>query len=430
MREIPWGILWIVLWCALRPPAADAGELPLDRFGRLVTIEEAIDRTVESDAAVRRALVRLQGEKAKLDLKQAQFFPEVKGDTFAGFASGESGRLAFLNVRIEQPLFEGGRRLYEKRKQAVRLQMSESELAITKLNLALEVRLIYSKLLHEKEMVRLIQDVRNQVSVSYEKAKTLFDQALITRAQLIEAEVLNEKTKQALLLHKEKQDYLQEVLSRALGMGPGEALELEPLGELPRLHEAIDDYLRGAHDDPAYRLQDLRVREKELEKKALGAKRWPSLMLTGGWEVNRDVYVDFNRAVIGLKGSWNIWDFGRLHAQMKAAESEIEEAKWQRIIQAREKEKRVRELFHEARIARGDIALREKFLASRSEDYKNLKTKQIAGETDEKDALSGFLDLESAREAMLEAVTQFRVLAAKLERESALLGVEMRGEIQ
>jgi len=57
-----------------------------------------------------------------------------------------------------------------------------------------------------------------------------------------------------------------------------------------------------------------------------------------------------------------------------------------------------------------DLDVREK-----QEQFKNERTRLVAGEKAEAESLEAFLTLESARSAQIEAATDYRVLASKLE---------------
>jgi outer membrane protein TolC len=122
---------------------------------------------------------------------------------------------------------------------------------------------------------------------------------------------------------------------------------------------------------------------------------------------------------VGIEGKWNIWDFGRLGSKIRAKEQEIEETKWAEDIRIREHEKEIRRLFHEARALRQKIRMTDAFLKENEESYKNEKTRLVTGGKGAGELLDSFIALEEARSAAVQAVAEYRVQIARLERTRA-----------
>ena len=133
-------------------------------------------------------------------------------------------------------------------------------------------------------------------------------------------------------------------------------------------------------NDPLYKITGLQIQEKEFEKKMLRAERWPTLNLAAKWDLNRDIYVHTDRVMAGVSGKWNIWDFGEARGtQIHAKEHEIEEKKWEGVIEVRDHENEIRKNFHEIRATREKVRLSESLVRECEELYKNEKTKSVAG---------------------------------------------------
>ncbi|MFH0985071.1 MAG: TolC family protein, partial [Candidatus Omnitrophota bacterium] len=177
-------------------------------------------------------------------------------------------------------------------------------------------------------------------------------------------------------------------------------------------------------NDPLYKLTGLQIQEKEFEKKMLRSERWPTVNLAAKWDLDRDVYVHTDRVMAGVSGKWNIWDFGRLGAQIHAKEHEIEEKKWEGVIEVRDHENEIRKHFHEIRATREKVRLAETLVREREELFKNGKAKSVVGERGASELMDSFVALEEARTQHLEAVTECRILFAKLGRKIAFGGIE------
>jgi outer membrane protein TolC len=205
-----------------------------------------------------------------------------------------------------------------------------------------------------------------------------------------------------------------------VGIGEGEVLELQTYGSIQEVESGLESFLGASREtDPVYKEGSLMILAKQQEKRSLQAERFPQLSLSTRWNSVRDVYVDTNRVIVGIEGKWNIWDFGRLGSKIRAKEQEIEETKWAEDIRIREHEKEIRRLFHEARALRQKIRMTDAFLKENEENYKNEKTRLVTGGKGAGELLDSFIALEEARSAAVQAVAEYRVQLARLERTRA-----------
>lgn len=419
--------LLIVLMAEVNARAlmADQAEfLAPDQFGSLVSLEEAVQRALKNEAEVKRAFARLKKEESLYKGSISEFLPKLSTEIFQAAATGERKSVTYLDAGVEQPLFQGGKILAGKRKHKVRMQGEELKFEGTRLDVELAVRILYVQVLKEKELTRIAQNQVKELSLEQERIKHLVDKEILPRYDFFRVETLLESAKHSLVKHKETYDYLFGVLRETVGVKEDESLDLEPPSDFPELEEDVFSYLDIARKhDPVYRLKDLRIQEKTFEKKELQADRFPHISLAAKWNRSRDVFVDTDRALVGIQGTWNIWDFGRLGNKIKAKSYEIEESKWTGEIEVREHEKEIRKFFHEARAAFQNIRLAEALVRERKEIYKNEKTKLVAGEKGSGELVDSFIALEEAKNRQVEAVMQYRILLARLERNTAFQAI-------
>lgn len=400
-------------------------EVPRENFGGLLTLDEAISRTLQEDAKVKAALERLEREKSLYKGAQAEFFPKFGTRFFGAVATGDSRTVGFFDTFIEQPLFEGGKSVFNKKKQKTRVESEALRFEEAKLDLNLDVRILYAGVLEEKELTWIAQVEVKELSGTQERVAALFKKEVIPASELMRVETLLQKAKTELVKHKEAYDYSLALLEETVAIDARESLDLEPLSKIPELSEDAGTYLEISRErDPVYKIAGLEIQEKEFERKMLRSERWPTINLAAKWDLDRDIYVKTDRVMTGISGTWNIWDFGRLNAQIHAKEHEIEQKKWEGIIAVREHEDEIRKLFHEIRAVREKIRLAETIVREREELYKNEKTKSVAGEHTASNLMDAFVALEEARTQNLEAVTECRILFSKLGRKLAFNGVE------
>ncbi len=400
--------------------AASIDPVSVDDYGSLLSLNEALSRTLESDARVKEAAERLEKEKSLYKSKRAEFFPKVSTDLFQAVATGAKKNLTYFDTSITQTLFQGGKLRAEKARQETRVKQEELRLEEVKLDLKLNTEVLYAQALQEKELTRLTQYQVKELGKYYQVVKALREKELVTNYDLLHVETLFAKSKQGLVKHKESYDYLIGFLKILLGINDSEALELEPLKDVPGLEEDLHAYFDSAKQDPIYRIKELQVAEKGFEKRSLQADRYPHFGIVAKTDVSRDVSMDTNRFVLGVAAKWDIWDFGRLGNQIHAKDHEIEETKWAGKAEIQEKERKIRKLFHTARALKEKIRLSETLISEREEGYKNEKVRIIAGDKGTEEALDSFLALQQAYGAQVSAMTEYRIAVSTLKRQAAL----------
>jgi len=388
--------------------------------GEILSINEAVSNALKDASEIKRALARLGKEAALYKGTLAEFFPKLKADVQAGAATGDRTFLSYLDTGIEQPIFQGGKAVAEKRRQSAVCEIEKLRLEEVKLDLELAVRVLYAQVLAEKELTRIAQGEVKELTAECERIKKLSGKEMLPHLEAFKVEAHLESVKHSLVKHKETYDYLLTVLRETVGIGEGEVLELQTYGTIQEVESGLESFLSASREtDPVYKEGSLKILAKQQEKRSLQAERFPQLSLSTRWNSVRDVYVDTNRVIVGIEGKWNIWDFGRLGSKIRAKEQEIEETKWAEDIRIREHEKEIGQLFHEARALRQKIRMTDAFLKENEENYKNEKTRLITGGKGTGELLGSFIALEEARSAAVQAVAEYRIQMARLERTRA-----------
>ncbi len=409
------GLVAVVLTASVSAQAAES--VVLRPSGELLSIDEAVSNALKDSSEIKRALARLGKEEALYKGTLAEFFPRIKADVQAGAATGERTFLSYLDTGIEQPIFQGGKAVAEKKRQNAVCEIEKLRLEEVKLDLELAVRVLHAQVLAEKELTRIAQGEVKELTAECERIKKLSGKEVLPRLEAFKVEAHLESVKHSLVQHKETYDYLLTVLRETVGIGEGEVLELQTYGSIQEVESGIESFLDASREtDPVYKEGSLMILAKQQEKRSLQAERFPQLSLSTRWNSVRDVYVDTNRVIVGIEGKWNIWDFGRLGSKIRAKEREIEETKWTEDIRIREHEREIRRLFHEARALRQKIRMTDAFLKENQESYKNEKTRLVTGGKGAGELLDSFIALEEARSAAVQAIAEYRIQMARLER--------------
>jgi outer membrane protein TolC len=378
-------------------------------------VDELVSRILQDDASVRLATERYEKERALFQARRADLFPVLKTELFEALSTGEKTFLTYFDTAIEQPLFEGGKRLALKEEAEARTEKERLRVILTKRELEAFVRSTYARAIGEKELTEIAQEKVRVFKDLHEKEKKNYDQGLITKEKLLMRETKFFDAKRSLVMHKESLDYLLSVLQEMAGLSRGNALALEPIGDFPEMRPRFHFYLSKFGENPIYLIRRLNEQEKEFELQALKAERFPKLAVSARWKVNRDVFVDTNRGMIALTGKWNLWDFGRLSHEIEAKRHELEETRLEGVIETQRKERALRLAYHEARAAREKIRLEQALLKEREESFKNAKAREVAEAGSSQEAADSFAALEEAKEGYVQAITEYRLLLIRLE---------------
>ncbi|MBI4397807.1 MAG: TolC family protein [Candidatus Omnitrophica bacterium] len=405
--------------------------LPAGQFGELLTLEEALERSLHGHFGMKGAVARFRKERAILYARRAEFFPKLHAEYYGAFSSNGLKPVGYADLVLEQPLFQGGKSVQEVKRQKARLQINKQKINESRFDIELEIRLIYIQLLREKELIRLAQNQEREISVEKKKFKELVQGGFFAAPKLMHIKTLYEKAKVELVKHKENYDYLVFILKDMTGLTDKETLEIEPRDETLEFSEDVQFYIdRARENDPMYRIKSLEIKEKEFEKKSLEANRWPTLSLTVKGNVLKDEYVDTRRVLAGVEGKWNIFDFGRLGGEIKAKQYETEEIEWEGKLEVQKKERMIRELFHEAKTLKEMVRLRLMEEKEAGAIYKNKRIRIIAGEEAMSSLVDSYIALQEKRMAKIDAVSQLQITLLYLDRASGGFGVSgPKGEV-
>ncbi|MGH9428636.1 MAG: TolC family protein, partial [Terriglobia bacterium] len=297
-------VLFIIL-LTLRSPSRGFAEEGSVEPRTLLSLQEILRRALRDHAQVKRAEARLEKEEALLRAMKQGFFPKLASNLYMAGVTQDDRGIIFWTNEVRLPLFEGGRRIHEKRKKGIQVREEKLLLEETRQKVAYELKTLYITALKEEELARLAQGWVEESQRLYTAMKTLSEKELLTREELLRWDALVHSSQQELSKHKEALDYSQALLSELAGIPEGERIGLEPLAGVRLENQdfhALRDELRK--ENLLYEIARTRVEEKEEETQVLRAERWPRLGLSTRYNLARDTFVDQSRFEFGAVGTW------------------------------------------------------------------------------------------------------------------------------
>jgi len=158
--------------CSL-PHLAAAKDIEAVGAGTLLTLSDALARSLQNDLRVKASIERLGKEEALYQGSLKEFFPKLTADGFASFASGDKHFVSLLDAGISEPIFRGGKTVFEKNRQKAVFEAEKLKVEETKLDLELGLRTLYAEVLREKELTRIGQEKVKVIEREEEKAKAV-----------------------------------------------------------------------------------------------------------------------------------------------------------------------------------------------------------------------------------------------------------------
>lgn len=386
--------------------------------GIKVNFDSVIERVLLDHAQIRRARARLEREEALLRAVKRGFFPKLQTEIFAAGTSEASSRgVLFWTFGLRVPIFEGGRRIHEVKKQSLRVLEEKEHSRQEERELIYQIKTIYINTLKEMELVRLAQGWVREADRYWKTMKVLHDNELMGEEEFLKSVSLRQAARLELLKHKEAMDYGESLLSELMGLGPGERLRLEAFETIPHENYPLKTGLEKMRKEhPLYEILDLKIKELGQEKKMLGSDRFPKLSLVTRFNAAQDNYLDQNRFEFGIMGTWNIWDFGVLGSQMKAKEAEVKEAQAEKELEIHKLEHDLRKLISARRVSLRKIKMTKSLREEKLKEYENQKTRFIVGEKSGFEILDSFAMLTKVQMEFVSAISDYRLIQAEIQK--------------
>jgi outer membrane protein len=282
--------------------------------------------------AERQPSLDLEGETGYLEGKAVTPFSALAGVTEEGTEQRRvSGGYYQAIVGLEVPLVKEGT-LYGYPSGSVRqaqLKIAEEDWQqrVLRLQVAWKVTEVYVQVLKHRKAVQSHETIVASLEEGYRLAQSRFQQQLISRNELLSAEVRSATAKRDLALSRLNLQKSQRLLVSAMGLEQAEAVNIQDLQEAPTPLPPLDTLVARARQvHPELKARQFRVQGGVEEVKRIQSERYPTLSLT-----SRYAFVDNfegrlnDQWVAALKVKVPIFDFGLLRKKADVARARVAE---------------------------------------------------------------------------------------------------------
>jgi len=295
-------------------------------------LEEAINSALQSHPTVNQQKEKTYELRFKIDESWIDFFPHLAAST--SYTDFENENFRNWNVKLRYPLFEGGRVVYEYRKNEALSKTAEAYVEIVEQKLILNVKLAFVNLLLEKKLLEAAHNEKNNFSKLFSIAESLFSAGKIPRSDLIRIKAKLLESEGVIIEEERKRDVAQSVLLLLLSRDQREEIEVEPL-----ITHVIDESM--SLDESLELARALRPEWREFHEKERGLESelglaksdyWPRIYIDGqyGGSNNPLDHMGMRNSFDGLDEFWSVgvnievdfWNWGKAKTRVRQAESQ------------------------------------------------------------------------------------------------------------
>jgi outer membrane protein TolC len=305
------GLVMALAVVSLASTPADAQPASLPRVDGTLTMEQAVDLTLQRNLRVKAAGADAQTMESMRREALAPFWPQLSANgylvdqrmapnvyTSAGTTMARnyqvfnSDQHRDVNVTAMYPIFSGGRDYYAYRAASRRADAGREMFRGTEVDVAMQTRLDYIAALREAENVRVSEDLLRDVDERLRVARQMFDAGRIPRYYLLrdEAERANAVQMQAMAQSRAEQALV--ALKTTLGIDLASSVTLVDRLEVTGASLSVDEGVREARArHPELRAAAKQREAAEADVRSAYGSYWPqvsaSYMYDWGWSRDR-----------------------------------------------------------------------------------------------------------------------------------------------
>lgn len=445
-RMIRTGWIAVIVWTVILTGVGGAQEV-----GAPLTLEESIAIALRQSVAVRSAREGVSAAEARRKEAFTAFLPKLSTsynytrlneDPFVRLAppmgavitGTENNHTWSLDAR--QPLFTGGRVTANYDIQRLGVDASRQEELGAVQDTVLEVKRSYFTILKAKRLVGVARQSVEQLEAQRDLAKSFYEVGIVPRNDYLQAEVRLADGMQGLVRAENR---LLEAMARfntVLRRPIDAPAEVEDILDYSPDDRPFERCLQTALENrPEIRLYAARVEQAEKKVKVAQSEFYPSLNVVGSYQrygdspdLSGSKYRDPENWSVAAVATWDLWEWGRTKyardatvSQEKQARNALEGVRDQVALEVKNAWLAVKE-------AEKLIAVTEKSTEQAEENYRINQERfreQVSRMTDVLDALTL---LTVARASRSNALSDYRIAQAALERAMGVIWKEEAGQ--
>jgi outer membrane protein TolC len=314
------------------------------------TLREAVHFAVENNPDARMAVSRIEGARAAIAMEKSAFYPQLsfessysqtnnpmysfgnilnQGAFTPNIDFNEPGRTDDLNasIRLGYRLYNGGRDVAGLKAAKSQKVASRWEFDAVRAQLALEVVRTFNHIVQAEEIVKTQQGALKAISASLAVAQARYEEGVLLKADLLDLEVQQSKSREDLIQAKHNLDVAQKVFRNLLGL-KGETVAVDEESSHAQEIPPTSDYEQRAELKSANAM----IRAAEARVRQARGGYYPSIDSYVGYSVDKGWETDGsgNSWQAGIRLNYNLFDGRRTSAEVARATAKLSEAREQK----------------------------------------------------------------------------------------------------
>ena len=431
-----------------RPASAE------DAPRRRLTIEECIDLGVNASKGLHASGMRVAASEAKAKEANAARLPTLKfGAGYTRLSQVPPFEVSLpilptkfvvsqnyfnnylIKIGLQQPLFTGFKLESAADMARFNMKAAEQDMAMDRADLVYDIRAAYWNLYQAREFVKVVDESEAQIQAHLSDVKNMFDQGLMTRNEVLRAEVQLSNVRLARIDAGNAVEMAGVVLNSLLGLPLDTEVALateisDPAGREDPLAQSSEpaadpESLAAEAQDvrPDVKAMELRIKASEAGVKAAKAGWYPQVFLSGNYYdmrpnsrllPARDKF--YSTWDVSLNISMDLWNWGTTARQTQQARAQLAQTadalgqmKDAVAIEVRQCWLNLRKSREKIAVGRASVAQAEENLRVTTERFKE-------GVALNADVLDAEVALLQARTNLTQSLVDMELARARLEK--------------
>ena len=407
-----------VLWAAKPLSLSDCLKLALTQYPRL----KALAAQRRAREALYQAAKKDLWPRLSLGYRYTRFRDRQKIVILGHDVPISAYEATEFDLSFEFPIFHGLSLRAKRNLSALQADVARVEEERGREEVAYLVKEAYYGLLTAERKRQAAKKSLTRLKAHLETARALYEEGLVARHQVLEAEVAVAEAEHRLVLAQNAVELARYRLNLLLGRDLSAPLTIEDTLEASPQVKDLSFYLTQARERrPELQAARLALEMARERIRLARAKYWPQVDFLGLYQkqgtdllASQNPYLDRENVSFTLKVNFLLWDFGKRGDEVAAARAEAlaKEASLREL--EREVELEVRRAYLAFRAARKHLTLARKALSSARENFRLEKARFAEGLATTADVLDAEAFLARAELGLVEALSDLKLSYAAL----------------
>lgn len=396
-----------------------------------LTLAQALDLALKENPNLGAASARSNEAEADYAIVAGGLLPRVAANASVSRLnedrlgpSGSSPSALYTRESVggltgRQLLFDGGKTAAAKSAARRGVEAARMGFKTTREETVYRVSQAFSRALEARDTIEVAARALDRQKAFEALTADFFKAGKTTRLDVLKSEAARLDAERGLANAQEAAKMALVSVAEAIGLPPGPAFSIE--GRLPGHFEEPspdDEMLRmTAASNPDIQGAKLQIAQAEESLRSALAARYPELALLGSYGYReRDVGGSAPEWIVGLAGTWTLYDGGALPAQSEKARARLTQAREAQRVVELEVQTQVKDVLRAWRIALNDARASAKLVEADSESLKAAAVLYRSGKATALDVLTAQADLAGAEGALVRAAADYAVAGYAVER--------------